>query len=104
MYAVIKSGGKQYRVQAGDLIRVEKQAGNKGDKLEFNEVILVSKDDSIVADQEQLAQVKVVGQVVEQDRAKKVIIYKYKRRKNYRRKLGHRQYLTSVVVKGIEGI
>ena len=100
-YAVIRTGGKQYRVSPGDIIRVEKLPGDPGAAVEFAEVLMASDDGAVRIGTPLLTGAKVVGQVVEQDRARKILVYKKKRRKNYRRRQGHRQYFTEVRVTGI---
>lgn len=101
-YAVIRTGGKQYRVSPGDIIRVEKLAGDPGAAVEFGEVLMTGGEGSIRIGTPLLEGAKVTAQVVQQDRAKKIIVFKKKRRKNYRRRQGHRQYFTEVRVTGIE--
>ena len=104
MYAVIKTGGKQYRVAADELVTIEKVAGEAGAKVEFTDVLMVgggSGDAKIGASALQGA--KVVAEVVEQNRAPKVIAFKKRRRKNSRRKRGHRQHQTVVRIKEIVG-
>jgi large subunit ribosomal protein L21 len=102
MFAVIETGGKQYRVSAGDYIRVEKLAASPGEQVEFDRVLLVGKEKQLIADEKKLKRAKVIGRVVEQDRAGKIIVFKSKRRKNYRRKHGHRQYFTGVCIQDIK--
>jgi len=106
MYAVIESGGKQYKVSPGDYVRLEKLPVEPGQEVVFDRVLLVSAEQGLVVDQERLGQAKVVGQVVEQGRGPKILVLKSKRRKNYRRKRGHRQYFTGVKIKKIslEGV
>lgn len=101
MYAVIVTGGKQYKVSPGDLLPVEKLAAQPGDTVEFDEVLMVGQDDGPLVDRAQLEGAKVIGRVEEQGRAKKVIVFKFKRRKGYRRKRGHRQYLSRVRINEI---
>jgi large subunit ribosomal protein L21 len=103
MYAVIKTGGKQYRVAAGDKLRVEKLAGNVGDAVTFGEVLLVGAGDGIKIGAPLVAGAKVEAKITAQDRAKKIIIFKFRRRKNYHRKQGHRQPFTAVEITGITG-
>src|SRR5437868_10474878 len=91
MYAVIQTGGKQYRVEPGEQLRVEKLAGDKGAKITFDNVLMVGGGDSPRIGKPFVAGVKVQAEVVVQDRAKKIIVFKLRRRKNYRRKYGHRQ-------------
>ena len=96
MYAVIRSGGKQYRVSPGQTIRLEKVAGNVGSKVEIKDVLLVENDGNIQLGTPVIANVTVEGTVVEQDRTKKIIVFKKKRKKQYRRTQGHRQDYTAV--------
>lgn len=102
MFAVIKTGGKQYRVSEGDCISVERLAAAPGELVEFDQVLLVEKDDKLVTQDSLLNKAKVVGRVVEQNRAGKIIGFKSKRRKGYRRKWGHRQYFTGVAIQEIK--
>lgn len=100
MYAVIKTGGKQYRVSEGDHLRVEKLAGDVGDKLEFNDVLMVGGD-KVAVGTPFVSGAKVNAEIVGQGRSKKVIVFKIKRRKGYRRKAGHRQAFTELKVTGV---
>jgi large subunit ribosomal protein L21 len=100
MYAVFKTGGKQYRAAQGDKLRVEKLPGNPGDKISFGEVLLVGGD-SLKIGRPLLAGAKVEATILEPDKAKKIIVFKFRRRKNYRRKTGHRQPFTAVQITGI---
>ncbi len=102
MYAIIESGGKQYQVAPGKQVRVEKLAVEQGGEVSFDKVLLLKKDDGVIVDADKLANVSVKGKVIEQDRAKKIIVFKFKRRKNYRRKQGHRQAFTAVKIDSIE--
>ena len=101
-YAVIRTGGKQYRVAPGDVIRVEKLAGEPGSEVEFGEVLMAAARGAVHMGKPILAGAKVTGQVVQQGKAKKILVYKKKRRKNYRRHRGHRQLFTEVRVTQIE--
>ena len=101
MYAVIKTGGKQYRVAANDTLRVEKVAGEAGATVEFNEVLMIGGDGAPKIGAPHVAGAKVTAEVVEQGRADKVIAFKKRRRKNSRRKRGHRQELTTVKIRDI---
>ena len=103
MYAVIKTGGKQYRVAANDTLRVEKVAGEAGATVEFNEVLMIGGDGAPKIGAPRVAGAKVTAEVVEQGRADKVIAFKKRRRKNSRRKRGHRQELTTVKIRDIIG-
>ena len=95
MFAVIKTGGKQYRVAAADMIRIEKVAGEPGDLVEFGEVLVVGGDNTAIG-APTVAGATVAGEVVAQDRGPKVIAFKKRRRKNSRRKRGHRQEFTLI--------
>ncbi|HZF49361.1 MAG TPA: 50S ribosomal protein L21 [Polyangiaceae bacterium] len=101
MYAVIKTGGKQYRVAEGQKLRVEKLAGNAGDKITFDEVLLVGGEDTPKIGQPLVKGASVAAEIVGQDRGKKIVVFKFKRRKNYRRKNGHRQPYTELKITGI---
>ena len=102
MYAVIKTGGKQYRVAADELVTIEKLAGDAGSKVEFTEVLMLGgSGEPKLGDA--LKGAKVIAEVVEQNRAPKVIAFKKRRRKNSRRKRGHRQHQTVVRIKEIVG-
>jgi len=102
MEAVIATGGKQYRVTPGQVISVEKLAGERGAAVAFTSVVLVTRDDEVITGAERLRSAKVSGEVVAQTRGKKVEIVKFKRRKNYRRHRGHRQAATTVRITTIE--
>jgi large subunit ribosomal protein L21 len=101
MYAVLKTGGKEYRVSKGDLIRVEKMEGNVGDPVTLKEVLMVSQEGDIQVGTPLLANATVTGEIVQHIKGKKVLIFKMKRRKNYRRLRGHRQTYTYVKVNDI---
>ena len=101
MFAVIKTGGKQYKVAANDVIVVEKLAGEAGDKAEFGEVLMVGNGDAITVGAPFLKGATVLGEVVEQTRAEKITIIKKKRRNTYRRKQGHRQHQTVIKITAI---
>jgi large subunit ribosomal protein L21 len=98
MYAVIKTGAKQHKVTEGDVLSVEKLAGDKGDEITFNEVLMVSDDKEIKVGSPFVAGAKVVGQIVAQKKGPKLIIYHMKRRKGFHKKTGHRQSLTSMKI------
>jgi large subunit ribosomal protein L21 len=102
MYAVVSTGGKQYRVQKGETLRVEKIPGEVGSKVTFDQVLMVSDGQNIRVGQPLLEKAAVQASIVEQDRAKKILVFKYKRRKRYRRKQGHRQPYTAIRIEGIE--
>lgn len=101
MYAVVRTGGKQYRVAVDDILRVELLQGVKGDEVILDSVLMVSGDDGVKIG-EQTAGLKVTGTILQQVRSKKVIVFKKKRRKNYRRKAGHRQSLTELKITAIQ--
>ena len=103
MYAVIKTGGKQYRVQEGDVITIEKLNANVGDKVEFDEVLVLGEGADIKVGTPFLDGVKVFGTVTENGKGKKVIIFKYKSKKDYRKKQGHRQPYTMVKIESLTG-
>jgi large subunit ribosomal protein L21 len=103
MYAVIQTGGKQYRVSPGDQLRVERLPGDRGATVTFDNVLMVAGDGAARVGKPTVAGVKVTAQILDQDRAKKIIVFKLKRRKNYRRKHGHRQHYTELKITGIEG-
>lgn len=95
MYAIVKTGGKQYRVSAGDALNIEKVTGNVGDKVALTAICVVDGA-KVISDPKAAAGVKVEAEIVEQFKDKKVIVFKFKKRKNYQRKVGHRQQLTRV--------
>ena len=100
MYAVFKTGGKQYRVAAGDKVRVEKLPGNAGDAITFDQVLLVGGD-TLKLGQPLVGGAKVEAKIVVQGLGKKLIVFKFRRRKNYRRKNGHRQPFTALEIVNI---
>ena len=98
MYAVIQTGGKQYRVMPGETIVIEKLDGEAGDAVQFDEVLLLADDETVAVGRPHVEGAKVTGEIVDQGRGKKLIVFKLHRRKNYRRKNGHRQSLTAVKI------
>lgn len=98
MYAIIKTGGKQYRVNEGDVISVEKLDVASGEKVVFDEILVVSKDGDLQIGAPVVSGAKVEGTVVQQGKEKKVIVFKYKPKKDYRKKQGHRQPFTRVKI------
>jgi large subunit ribosomal protein L21 len=100
-YAIIRSGGKQYRVSPGQIITVEKLAAEPGEKVTFGDVVLVTEDAKVTAGAPIVSGVTVRGEVMEQFKDKKVIAFKYKRRKGYHRTIGHRRLLTRVKIESI---
>jgi large subunit ribosomal protein L21 len=104
MYAVIQTGGKQYRVEPGQTVVVEKLAGEKGAQVVFDQVLLVSSGDggSVQIGKPMVAGTKVTGEIVEQGRGDKLVVFKFRRRKNYVRRNGHRQDYTAVKIAEIQ--
>jgi large subunit ribosomal protein L21 len=103
MYAVIKTGGKQYRVAKDDVLEIERIAGEAGTKIEFSEVLMVGTGASVKVGTPTVSGAKVTGELVEQSRGPKLIAFKKRRRKNSRRKKGHRQDLSTVRITSITG-
>ena len=101
MYAVIQTGGKQHRVSEGDVLSVETIAGNKGDAVVFDQVLMVAREGNIQVGTPLVEGAKVVGEIVAQLRGPKLIVFKKKRRKGYSKKTGHRQPLTRMRIKEI---
>jgi len=101
MYAVIKTGGKQYKVSEGDLVKVEKIEGAAGDAIELSEVLMVGGEEVKIG-APLLPGAKVKAQIVQQDKDKKVLVFHSKRRKGYRKTYGHRQPITRLKITGIE--
>ncbi len=102
MYAVLATGGKQYRVAPGDTVEIEKLTAESGQPVVFDQVLLVNADGKVAVGTPTVAGASVVADVVEQKRGEKVLAFKLKRRKGYRKKIGHRQSLTVVKVKEIK--
>lgn len=103
MFAVIASGGKQHRVTEGEVVRLEKLAGEPGDEIVFDKVMMVADGDNVAVGTPYVDGKTVTAEVIKQERARKVHILKFKRRQNYMRKQGHRQYFTEVRITGIKG-
>ena len=101
MDAILITGGKQYKVSEGDSIDVEKIKGNKGDLMEFKEVLMVSGNDGTKIGNPYLENVKIIGEIVDHCKGKKIIVFKSKRRKGYSKKNGHRQLFTRLRIKEI---
>jgi len=101
MYAVIASGGKQYRVAEGETLRVEKLAGPAGTKVTFDPLLFADDGGGVQVGKPTVAGITVEAEIIEQGLSKKIIIFKYKRRKSYRRKQGHRQPFTSLKITSI---
>jgi len=101
MYAIIRTGGKQYQVEAGDTLRVEKLLGEVGDTVELSDVLLLVDGETVKIGQPVVDGAKVVAKIVEQGRHKKVIVFKKKRRQGYQVKKGHRQMYTALTIETI---
>jgi large subunit ribosomal protein L21 len=101
MYAVIQTGGKQYLVTKGERIQVERLASPSGEAIRFDQVLLIGGNGQTQVGRPYLSGVHVRGRILAQDRAKKIIVYKYKKRKGYDKKQGHRQWLTTVEITDI---
>mgnify|MGYP004004283095 FL=1 len=98
MFAVLNTGGKQYKVSQGDLIEVEKLDSDVGDKVTLSQVLMVGEGEKVEVGSPYVSNCKVTGEVVEQGKGAKIIVFKKKRRKNYRRKKGHRQFFTQLKI------
>lgn len=103
MYAIFRTGGKQYKASPGDLVRVEKLPGNEGSRVEFNHVFAVRKQ-TLRLGNPLVENAKVVATIVRNGRGKKVRVLKYKRKKQYRRTLGHRQAFSEVLINEVLGV
>ncbi len=101
MYVVVETGGKQYKVSKGDIIKVEKVDGEVGEKIELDQVLLIKDDNEIHVGTPTVAGVKVVGRITSQGRGKKIVIVKHKKRKTYHLKQGHRQYHVWIKIEDI---
>lgn len=102
MYAIIETGGKQYRVEEGKTVRVEKLPAKKGDPVVFDRVLMVQYGEEYRVGRPILEEYRVTGKIVSNGRARKIIVFKYKPKKNYRVKKGHRQPFTEVLIQDIE--
>lgn len=101
MYAIISSGGKQYKVEQGDILRVEKLEGEVGSEIVLDRVLMVADGDDVKIGQPVLEGAAVNGTVVEQGKARKILVFKYKRRKRFHKKQGHRQQFTAIKINSI---
>lgn len=101
MYAVFQSGGKQYKVEPGTVVKLEQLPGEVGDQVKLDQVLLIAEGDQIQVGQPVINDTVISGKIVEQGRHRKILIFKHKRRKDYRKKQGHRQAYTAVLVEGI---
>ncbi|MEN6414494.1 MAG: 50S ribosomal protein L21 [Veillonellales bacterium] len=102
MYAIIETGGKQYRVSEGDVLMIEKIEASEGEAVEFERVLTVVKDGEVVLGKPVVAGAKVTGKVLAQGKNKKILVFKYKAKSNYRKRQGHRQPFTKVVIEKID--
>ncbi len=102
MYAVVKTGGKQIRVATGDKVKIEKVPGQVGDEVRLDQVLMVGGTEHIQVGAPQIEGAFVMGRILEQDRSKKIIVFKFKRRKGYQKRQGHRQDFTRIEITGIE--
>ncbi|RAV04033.1 50S ribosomal protein L21 [Paenibacillus sp. YN15] len=102
MYAVIETGGKQYKVQQGDVLYIEKVDAAEGDVVKFDRVLLLSKEDGLVVGSPLVAGASVSAKVEKHGKDKKIIVFKYKPKKNYRKKQGHRQPYTKITIESIQ--
>lgn len=101
MYAIIQTGGKQYRVSPGDVLRVERLSGERGEEIILDQVLMVADGENLQVGAPLVAGAGVRSEIVRQGKGKKILVYKKKRRKNYRRKQGHRQLYTALQIKEI---
>jgi large subunit ribosomal protein L21 len=102
MYAIVNTGGKQYRVKEGDILRIEKISGDVGAEVKFDQVLMVSDGETVNVGQPLIEKANVQAHIIEQGKLKKILVFKYKRRKRYRRKKGHRQQFTAVQIDSIQ--
>lgn len=103
MYAIFETGGKQYRVEEGDVVSVEKLGVAAGEKITFDKVLAVSKDDNLSVGSPFVNNASITASVVEEGKGKKIIVYKYKSKKGYHKKHGHRQPYTKIKIETING-
>ncbi len=101
MYAIIRTGGKQYQVAAGDTLKVEKIQGEVGDTIEINDVLLVADGDNVTIGQPLVDGASVTAKIAEQGRAKKILVFKKKKRKGYQVRNGHRQQYTALTIEEV---
>jgi large subunit ribosomal protein L21 len=102
MYAVIETGGKQYRVKEGDILEIEKLDAQEGEEIKFEKVLLYNDGENMKVGTPLVKNVQVLGTVLAQGKGKKIIVFKYKPKKNYRKKKGHRQPFTRVLITGFQ--
>lgn len=102
MYAIMETGGKQYRVREGDVLRIEKLEGEPGQELVFDKILLVGNGEGVRVGTPFLDDVRIRAEILAQRRGRKILVFKFKRRKDYRKKQGHRQDYTGIRIKAIE--
>lgn len=102
MYALIETGGKQYRVEKDQVLSIEQLPAQEGEQITFDKVLLVNQEGDVKVGSPYVTGAKVTGKVVKHGRGKKIIVFKYKAKKNYKRKKGHRQPFTQVVIENID--
>lgn len=102
MYAIVETGGKQYRVESGSLVQVERLPGDVGGRVELGDVRLVHGDKGVLVGQPLVKGAKVMAEIIDQGRTRSIMVFKKQRRKNYRRTKGHRQAFTKLRITGIE--
>lgn len=102
MYAIIETGGKQYKVEEGQIVEIEKLNAEEDEAVEFETIKAVSSEDGLQVGQPNLEDAKVTGKVVEHGKGDKIIVFKYKPKNNYRKKMGHRQPYTKVMIEDIQ--
>ncbi len=101
MYAIVETGGKQYKVSQGDILKVEKIDAQSGSEFELNKILFINKDGDILTGAPYIQNAKVLAEVIDSEKDKKVIVFKFKNRKGYQRKKGHRQIYTKLKIKDI---
>jgi len=102
-YAVVRTGGKQYRVSEGDVVKIEKLDGQVGDKISLDDVLFIGGNGEVKIGTPKLAGAQVTGEILKQGKAKKILVFKKKRRKSYSRQRGHRQHQTILRITDIQG-
>ena len=102
MYAILENGGKQYRVKEGDVINLENFPAQPGDAVTFQEILAVNLGDELIVGKPYVENASIVGKIVSHGKAKKIVVFKYKPKKGYRRKQGHRQPYTKVAIEKIQ--
>jgi len=102
MYAVVRTGGKQYRVSKGDKLKIEKIPGQAGEDVNFDDILMIGGGEDVKVGTPRIDGATVSARILEQDRSKKIVVFKFKRRKGYKRTQGHRQFYTRVEIAGIQ--